>query len=327
MRTVKQLSGHSLLLVAMVFIIMFAGCKGKKTSSNGKLEGTISISGAFALYPLAVKWADEFKKIHPDVKIDISAGGAGKGMTDVLSGMIDLGMVSRGINEAETAKGAWPIAVAKDAVLPTINDKNPVLAELQQKGMSKENLTQIFVTGKITSWYTTLQKVDKKADAKINVYIRSDACGAGEMWGKYLGKNQEGLNGVGVFGDPGVSEAVKKDPLGIGYNNVVFVYDIKTRKFLPGISVIPIDVNANGKIDPEENFYGTLDELMAAIRDGRYPSPPARDLYFVSKGKPANEVTIAFMKWVLTDGQKYVNESGYVQLQDEKIKSEVEKLK
>ena len=128
MRTVKQLSGYSFLLVAMALVIMLSGCQGKKTSSNGKLEGTISISGAFALYPLAVKCADEFKKIHPDVKIDISAGGAGKGMTDVLSGMIDLCMVSRGINEAETAKGAWPIAVAKDAVLPTINDKNPVLA-------------------------------------------------------------------------------------------------------------------------------------------------------------------------------------------------------
>ena len=327
MCTVKQLSRHSLFLVAMAFIIMLSGCKGKKAGSNGKLEGTISISGAFALYPLAVKWADEFKKIHPDVKIDISAGGAGKGMTDVLSGMIDLGMVSRGINEAETLKGAWPIAVAKDAVLPTINDKNPVLADLQQKGMTKENLTQIFVTGKITSWYTTLQKIDKKADAKINVYIRSDACGAGEMWGKYLGKNQEGLNGVGVFGDPGVSDAVKKDPLGIGYNNVIYVYDIKTRKCFPGIAVIPIDVNANGKIDKEENFYGTLDELMGAIRDGRYPSPPARDLYFVSKGKPANEATLAFMKWVLTDGQKFVNESGYVQLTDAKIKAEVEKLK
>jgi phosphate transport system substrate-binding protein len=327
MRKVKQLSSLSLLLVAMAFIIMLSGCKGKKASSNGKLEGTISISGAFALYPLAVKWADEFKKVHPDVKIDISAGGAGKGMTDVLSGMIDLGMVSRGINEAETAKGAWPIAVAKDAVLPTINDKNPVLAELQQKGMTKDNLTQIFVTGKITSWYTSLQKVDTKATGKINVYIRSDACGAGEMWGKYLGKNQEGLNGVGVFGDPGVSDAVKKDPLGIGYNNVIYVYDIKTRKCFLGIAVIPIEVNANGKIDKEENFYGTLDELMGAIRDGRYPSPPARDLYFVSKGKPTNEVTIEFMKWVLADGQKYVNESGYVQLPDEKIKSEVEKLK
>jgi phosphate transport system substrate-binding protein len=327
MRTVKRLSRQSLLFVLAAMIIVLSGCKGKKASSNGKLEGTISISGAFALYPLAVKWAEEFKKLHPDVKIDVSAGGAGKGMTDVLSGMVDLGMVSRGINEAETAKGAWPLAVAKDAVLPTINDQNPLLAELKVKGMTRDNLAAIFVTGKITSWYTSLQKVDAKGKGKINVYVRSDACGAGEMWGKYLAKNQESLVGVGVFGDPGVSDAVKKDQLGIGYNNVIYVYDIKTRKCFPGISVIPIDVNANGKIDKEESFYGTLDELMGAIRDGRYPSPPARDLYFVSKGKPASEVTIAFMNWVLTDGQKYVNESGYVQLADAKIKSEVEKIK
>jgi len=308
---------------------MLSGCIGKKTNQNinGKLQGTISISGAFALYPLAVKWADEFKKIHPDVKIDISAGGAGKGMTDALSGMVDLGMLSREINKAELGKGAFIVSVAKDAVLPTISDKNPALAKLKVKGMTKENLKQIFITGNITSWGTSLAIVDKKAQGKINVYVRSDACGAGEMWGKYLGKNQEGLNGVGVFGDPGVAEAVKKDPLGIGYNNVIYVYDIQTRKFYPGISVIPIDINENGKIDKEEDFYGTLDILMAAIRDGRYPSPPARDLYFVSKGKPTDPVVKEFLNWILKDGQKFVNESGYVQLADEKIKNELEKIK
>jgi phosphate transport system substrate-binding protein len=316
-------------LLVLVAVIMLSGCKGKKANenNNGNLKGTISISGAFALYPLAVRWAEEFKKIHPDVKIDISAGGAGKGMTDALSGMVDLGMLSREINKSETDKGAWLISVAKDAVLPTISDKNPVLAELKTKGMTRENFEQIFLTGNITSWGTSLQKVDHKAQGKINVYIRSDACGAGEMWGKYLGKNQESLNGIGVFGDPGVAEAVKKDPLGIGYNNVIYVYDIQTRKCYPGISVIPIDVNGNGKIDKEEDFYGSLDVLMAAIRDGRFPSPPARDLYFVSKGKPTDPVVTEFLKWILKDGQKYVNESGYVQLPDLKIKNELEKIK
>ena len=316
-------------LIVLLTVILFSGCRGKKVNqnNNGKLEGTISISGAFALYPLAVKWAEEFKKIHPEVKIDISAGGAGKGMTDALSGMVDLGMLSREVNKAETEKGAWLVSVAKDAVLPTISDKNPVLGELKQKGMTRQNFEQIFITGNITSWGTSLQKVDYKSQGKINVYVRSDACGAGEMWGKYLGKNQETLSGIGVFGDPGVAEAVKKDPLGIGYNNVIYVYDIQTRKFYPGISVIPIDVNGNGKIDKEEDFYGTLDVLMAAIRDGRYPSPPARDLYFVSKGKPTDPVINAFLKWILTDGQKFVNESGYVQLPDDKIKIELEKIK
>jgi phosphate transport system substrate-binding protein len=316
-------------LLFLVAIIMLSSCKGKKANqnTNGKLEGTISISGAFALYPLAVRWAEEFKKIHPDVKIDISAGGAGKGMTDALSGMVDMGMLSREVNKAEVSKGAWLVSVAKDAVLPTISDKNPVLADLKSKGMTRENFEQIFISGNISSWGTNLQKVDHKSQGKINVYIRSDACGAGEMWGKYLGKNQESLNGIGVFGDPGVAEAVKKDPLGIGYNNVIYVYDIQSRKLYPGISVIPIDVNGNGKIDKEEEFYETLDILMGAIRDGRYPSPPARDLYFVSKGKPTDPVVTAFLNWILMDGQKYVNESGYVQLPADKIKTELEKIK
>ena len=42
-----------------------------------ELKGEIQLSGAFALYPMAVKWAEEFRKIHPKVRIDISAGGAG----------------------------------------------------------------------------------------------------------------------------------------------------------------------------------------------------------------------------------------------------------
>ena len=316
-------------LIVLMAVIILSSCHGKRVNQNinGKLEGTISLSGAFALYPLAVKWAEEFKKIHPDVKIDISAGGAGKGITDALSGMVDLGMLSRGINEAETAKGAWLISVAKDAVLPTISDKNPVLAELRKKGMTKETFKQIFINGNITSWGTSLQKVDNKAQGKINVYVRSDACGAGEMWGKYLGKNQEGLSGIGIFGDPGVADAVKKDPLGIGYNNLIYVYDIQSRKFYPGIAVIPIDVNENGKIDVEEDVYASLDVLMNAIRDGRYPSPPARELYFVSKGKPTDPVVTEFLKWILKDGQKYVNESGYVQLPVANINIELDKIK
>jgi len=51
-------------------------------------------------------------------------------------------------------------------------------------------------------------------------YTRSDACGAAENVAKFFGKKQEDLLGVGVFGDPGLAQAVKKDPLGIGINNI-----------------------------------------------------------------------------------------------------------
>ena len=62
-----------------------------------ELQGTIRVSGAWALYPMMVNWGEEFRKIHPKVRVDISAGGAGKGVADALAGLVDIGMVSREI--------------------------------------------------------------------------------------------------------------------------------------------------------------------------------------------------------------------------------------
>lgn len=315
----RKISAFSLVLIILITLIYIpTACKQKES------KDTISISGAFALYPLAVKWAEEYQKLHPGITIDISAGGAGKGMTDVLSGMVDLAMFSRSVSPDEVTKGAWYIAVSRDAVLPMVSDKNPHLAELKLRGVTQAEFVDIFLNKKITEWN---QLTQKPGHDKVNVFTRSDACGAAEMWGKYLGKNQESIEGIGVFGDPGISDAVKNDILGIGYNNVIYAFDIKSRKPYPGVDVLPIDINGNGKIDANENFYSSLDSVMLAIREGIYPSPPARDLYLISKGAPVKASVREFLEWILTDGQKFVNEAGYVQLKPDQIGSEKAKLK
>ena len=318
------------LLISLVIIqiIVATGCSNRQKRSDSQsdetvLKGEISISGAFAIYPITVIWAEEFQKIHPAVKINISAGGAGKGMTDALSRMVDLGMVSREISEEEKEKGAWGIALTRDAVLPTIHANNPFIKDLKTKGITREKFIRIYITGEITSWEELYGNPGK---TRINVYTRSDACGAAAMWGQYLGKNQEELKGVGVFGDPGIADAVKNDVNGLGYNNVIYIYDIRSREKYNGLEVIPVDFNGNGIIDDDENFYNSLDNIMNAIKAGKYPSPPARDLYFVSKGKPEKKVVTEFIRWVLTEGQKYVNEAGYVQLPEEKINTELKKI-
>ena len=90
---------------------------------------------------------------------------------------------------------------------------------------------------------------------------------------------------------------------------------------------MPIDINNNGMIDPDENFYDNVDQVIEAISKGKYPSPPARDLYFVTKGKPSNPALIEFIKYAITEGQKFVHESGYINLSNEKLQSELGKLK
>jgi len=315
--------------IIAIIVALTTSCKNNSSKSNadGKdsTSGNISISGAFALYPLTVKWADEYMKLYPDVKINVSAGGAGKGMTDALSGMIDLGMFSKAVSDEEKQKGAWWIAVTKDAVVATVNAKNPQIEAIKANGLTMEKFYDIFITGKITNWGAAL---GTKSKEKLNVYSRSDACGAAEMWAKFLNnKKQEDLQGIGVNGDAGVADAVRKDVSGIGFNNIAYAFDMNTRKKYEGMEVVPIDINKNGKIEPEENVYKTLDDIMAAIKDGRYPSPPARDLFFVCKGKPQKAVITHFLNWVLTDGQKYVNEAGYVLLSEESVKTELGKIK
>jgi len=312
------------ILVVLTISSLLLSFTQNDSYSQEKVKGTITLSGAWALYPMAVRWAEEFRKINPGVRIDISAGGAGKGITDALSNMVDLGMVSREIYPEELKKGAYPIAVTKDAVVPVINSSNPSLDLILSKGLKREAGNNIWITGMYKTW---AQAFGIKGTTPIHVYTRSDACGAAEVWAKFFNKQQEDLLGSGVYGDPGLALAVKKDPVGIGYNNIGYAYDSKTKKQLAGIRVLPIDLNSDGKITPDEDFYNSMDDLITAIADGKYPSPPARDLYFVAKGKPQKELVIKFLNWVLTDGQKYVNESGYITLSKEKIEGELKKIK
>jgi len=307
---------------AFIFVILLV-VSGELYSQTEKAKGTLTLSGAWALYPMAIRWAEEFRKINPGVRIDISAGGAGKGITDALNNMVDLGMVSREIYAEELKKGAYPVAVTKDAVVPVVNALNPSLDIILSKGLKKDAGNNIWITGMYKTW---AQAFGIKGSVPIHVYTRSDACGAGEVWAKYYNKKQEDLLGNGVYGDPGLALAVKKDPLGIGFNNIGYVYDSNTKKQLAGIRVLPLDINNDGKITPDEDFYDSIDKLIAAIADGIYPSPPARELYFVTNGKPKNELVIKFLQWVLTDGQKYVNESGYITLSKEKVAAELKRI-
>jgi phosphate transport system substrate-binding protein len=308
------------LILALVLAAAASGPSAPVTAPGrevaAELRGSLSLSGAWALYPMALKWAEEFQKLHPGVRIDVQAGGAGKGIADVLAGAVDVGMVSREINPAETAKGALAVAVTKDAVVPTISRKNPFLADILRRGLRKEEFSAIWITKAVDSWAGLF---GRKGASPIHVYTRSDACGAAETWAAYLGRRQEDLTGVGVYGDPGVAEAVKRDPLGIGYNNVNFAYDAKTKKPVEGLEICPIDLDGSGTLDPRERVYATRDDIIRAIAANVYPSPPTRELYFVLKGKPRNPLLLEFMQWVLTDGQKYVPEMGYLPPGPERI--------
>jgi phosphate transport system substrate-binding protein len=311
----------NLIVAVLLFSLCACGSGGGGDQKQSGTQTTIRVSGAWALYPMMGRWAEEFAKTRPGCRIDVAAGGAGKGVADALAGLVDIGMVSREIKREESQRGAQYVPVVKDAVFPVMNANSPALRVVMSKGLMKKQFMALWIEGKALSWG---ELTGGSIGDRVQVYTRSDACGAGETWAGYLGKHQEDLKGLGVYGDPGIAEAVRKDSLGVGYNNLNYAYDAKTGLPVKGIQVLPIDVNENGKIDPQEDL-STKQKAISAVVSGTYPSPPARDLYLITKGEFKGTVK-EFVRWILTDGQKYVEEVGYIKLSQSQVKEALQKL-
>jgi len=326
----KQTFTLSSILIALSMLLAACGSAAENSpaasvaGAQDQLSGTLSVSGAFALYPMMTVWADEFQKLHPDVQFDVQGGGAGKGMTDTIAGAVDIGMISRSIKPEEESQGIFWVPVTKDAVFPIISDQNPVKDKILAKGISQDIFSKIFITGEIKTWGEVIG--DPSVTDQINVYTRSDSAGAAEQWAKFSGgKAQDELEGIGINGEPAMVDTVLKDPLGIGYGNLNSVFDLSSGNMIPGIVLPPIDVNTNGKADAEET-YKVKEDAFNAVANGTYPSPPARFENLATKGKPTG-LTLAFIQWILTDGQQYLEQAGYVPLTSEQQAESLAKLK
>ncbi len=297
----------ALAVITTLVVVGFSGCTSQQQTS------TIKVSGAYSLYPMMVVWAQQYQKNHTNVRIDVTSGGAGKGMSDALAGTVNLGMVSRDVTASEASQGIVAVAVVKDAVLCTINTANPVLANITRTGLTQQQLKDVFITRNITTWGQLVG--DASNTDIIKVYSRSDVCGAAQTWAIYLGNYTQDdfptVEGVTkVKGDDTMSASVSGDPLAIGYSNVNYIYSNSTMQPKTGLIPVPLDTNGNGIIDSAENFYATRSDVVNAEISGALPAPPARLVYLVTMHNFTG-ATKDFVHWILTDGQKITNANGY----------------
>lgn len=283
----------SVVAVGLCLLLWSGPARGSGSEPAPEVEGTLTLSGAWAIYPTAVAWGEAFEKLHPRVKVDVSAGGAGKGAADAIAGLVDIGMVSREPDPAEIAKGITPYYILHDAVFPVVSENNPAWPELSRKGLRIGTLRELYVTGKITTWASA---VGAETELPVHVYTRSDSCGAAAAWSAAFASKQEDLRGIGIYGDPGLLEAVVRDPAGIGYSNFSYVF-ARDGAVLKGIHLVPIDADDSGQAGPEEVF-SRRQAAIAAIGAGKYPV--TRRSFFFVKGKP-RELLREFLEFALSD--------------------------
>jgi len=313
-------------LVILIVLLIVSSCRQNLNQPKVSLPnetGSLKITGAYALFPLTRIWVSEYQKLYPNTKFEVIANGSGGGLNDVLNDRCNIAMISSEIPNELSIK-LWVTPVTRLAVVLIVNRKNPYLKEIISKGMKKDDITAIFAGNIPRLWSDLYGGAGKE---QIKVLIRSDSSGASDVLAKYLWVKPVDLKGTGMPGEDKMIEAVRMDPLALGYCNFIAGIDPTRGDFLPGLAVVPIDFNQSGKIEPKEDFFDSVTHLQRAMWTGKYPCVLTRELYFVTKGKPVTSEVLDFLRWVLTKGQEIIGKQGYIELHSSEIQVNLEALK
>jgi phosphate transport system substrate-binding protein len=302
-------------------VIIFAGCHNtdsgsgtvsQEDSDKAILKGQITISGAYALYPLINEMAADFMELNPGVKIEVSGVGTGEGIADLLAGKVNLAMISRPLSDEELDKGIWSIPVAKDGVAPIVNAKNPQIDKLLSQGLSPEEFMRLFTSETSMTWKDVLEG---GSNEKVDVFIRSDQSGAAEIWSAFFYKKTTDLRGKMVGGDEEMIRSIQDNPLSIGFCNLSYAFERVTGEKIPEIQIVPADLDFDNKIERKEVLpFSNLKEAHRSLWLGIYPHNLCRELTIGAMGKPTDPVITGFLRFVLGDGQNNVEENGYCPL-------------
>jgi len=143
--TTPRLLRAWLSLTAVGLIALAAGCGGDTPEAKPTdIAGEISFAGSTTLQPLAHKLGEAFKERHPDIVLDIAAGGSVVGIEAIHNGTVDIGMASRAL-KPEEAEGVKQHQVAADVIAMVVHSANPV------EDIELERLREIYL-GEITNW-------------------------------------------------------------------------------------------------------------------------------------------------------------------------------
>lgn len=284
METIFNIRSNYVYVILLLFTSIISCTSHKKE--------TIMISGSTTVLPIVSKAAEQFRSGHPDVNIVVNAGGSGVGINLLGERQIRIGMVSRDItrNEIEEYPDVHFIthSIGKDAVVPVIS------SEIYHAGVTALTIEQIagIYRGEIKNW-----KDVGGPNKKILAVDKERSRGTRHVFmEKVLGDKEAEAPGAGlVLGSNNEEQtAIAQSDTAIGMlSNAWLNSDVR------GLSLI---------FNDGEIIAPTLENII----NGKFPI--TRDLLLITDGKPQG-VLQEFIDFIKSpEGQKIVEQSGYVSL-------------
>jgi phosphate transport system substrate-binding protein len=324
---------------------------GAATLVAGIAAQTMQINGAGATFPAPIytKWFSEYNKLHGNVQINYQPIGSGGGIRQITNqtvffGATDGPMTNDQLLAAPSKILHFPTVLG--GVVPVYNIPG-VSAELKFSGPV---LADVFL-GKITKWNDpAIAKLNGGINlpgTDITVVHRSDGSGTSYIWADYLAKvspewkTKVGVAtsvnwpaGVGGKGNEGVSGLVSQTPGSIGYVELIYalqnkiaygsVQNMAGEFAKASVSSVTAAAAAAAKQMPADFRVS----ITNAPGNGVYPisSFTWLLLYESPKDKTQSKAMVDFVKWALSDGQKFCADLGYAPLPDAVVKLELAQL-
>ncbi|HOY33274.1 MAG TPA: substrate-binding domain-containing protein [Bacteroidales bacterium] len=302
-------------MILAILAVALSGCgsdRSKKTNEVAQNDvsgqsGSFIIGCPETILPLLNKWKQEFVKNHAKIKIGITPVNSGKILNMLENNQIQIAVLSGN----DGRESFWTAPVAKDAVLPVVSFDNNNLQQIVLSGITKEKLAAAF-TGKLKTWRQLLQA---GSNDPIEVFKLSDSSGSSAMWAEFLKVKPSDFKGTLVFNENDIPMMVAGNKNAIGYCSFTDIYDINTGLKKRNLYVLPVDLNSNNQTDDNELVFDKIGDLKSAVASGKYPSPPGRKFYMACKKAPDDRAITSFIKWILTIGQSYCDQYGFVTIE------------
>lgn len=284
------------------------------------VSGNISSVGSDTLANLMTFWAEEFKRLYPNVNVQIQAAGSSTAPPALSEGTSNFGPMSRKMKDKEVAafEGKFgykptPIAVAIDALAVYVNKDNPI------EGLTIPQVDAMFSATRkcgyandIKTW-GQLGLTGDWANRPVQLYGRNSVSGTyGYFKKKALCKGDYKDSVNEQPGSASVVQGITKSLNGLGYSGIGY----KTS----GVKAVPLTKKEGGEY---------IDATPENASKGSYPL--GRFLYvYVNKqpNKALPPLETEFMKMVLSKtGQLVVVKDGYIPLPAKVAEKQLEKLK
>ncbi len=311
---------RTIVLIIIGFLFLNFSDSSKETTK--KITGdSISIFCTPDLNSLTTKWVDEFCSLNSDVKINV-INVSDRSLANILNIRKDLGFVSDKYISALDNELVWKMVIARDIIVPVINSKNPLIKMINQQGVSSSEMAKIFIDPEKQNWGAILKSGQ---DFPVH-YFRIDDESVNTHVANFLNLDEESIKGVKVKNGNELIASIQKDRFALGFCKLTDITDLNNKLVHDNIELLPIDKNANGKIDYVEKIYNSPNNFSRGVWIGKYDGTLFSNIYSVSVEKPSNETEKSFLEWILTNGQTILAANGYSGLINTETKSNVNTL-